>query len=93
MARFELNAAASAPTEAFAPKRVGLHLNSEGQTEPHFANVHLGNLTFGSEEPRVGLCGLWFLAAVEPIWNRGPAASRCSDKRRKRRFYIWATSP
>ena len=35
--------------EAFAHKRVGLHLNSDGQTQLHFANVHLGNLTFGSE--------------------------------------------
>jgi len=34
--------------EAFAHKRVGLHLNSNGQTELHFANVHLGNLTHGS---------------------------------------------
>jgi len=32
--------------EAFARKRVGLHLNPGGQTELHFANVHLGNLTF-----------------------------------------------
>jgi len=35
--------------EAFAHKRVGLHLNSEGQTELFFANVHLGNLAYGSE--------------------------------------------
>lgn len=35
--------------EAFAHKRVGLHLNSQGQTELYFANVHLGNLAFGSE--------------------------------------------
>ena len=34
--------------EAFAHKRVGLHLNSKGQTQLHFANVHLGNLTVGS---------------------------------------------
>ena len=34
--------------EAFAHKRVGLHLNTEGQTELHFANVHLGNLVYGS---------------------------------------------
>jgi len=34
--------------EAFAHKRVGLHLNLKGQTQLHFANVHLGNLTHGS---------------------------------------------
>jgi hypothetical protein len=34
--------------EAFAHKRVGLHLNAEGQTELYFANVHLGNLAHGS---------------------------------------------
>jgi hypothetical protein len=32
--------------EAFADKSVGLHLNTEGQTELHFANLYLGNLTF-----------------------------------------------
>jgi putative transposase len=36
--------------EAFAHKRVGLRLNAAGRTELYFANVHLGNLTFGSEE-------------------------------------------
>jgi transposase InsO family protein len=35
--------------EAFAHKRVGLQLNAAGQTELYFANVHLGNLTVGSE--------------------------------------------
>ena len=35
--------------EAFANKRVGLRLNADGQTELHFANLHLGNLAFGSE--------------------------------------------
>src|SRR5690606_29075410 len=32
--------------EAFAHKRLGLRLNAEGQTELHFANVHLGNLRY-----------------------------------------------
>ena len=36
--------------EAFAQKRVGLRLNPQGQTELFFANVHLGNLAFGSAE-------------------------------------------
>lgn len=36
--------------EAFAEKRVGLYLNAEGQTELHFANVHLGNLRYNPAE-------------------------------------------
>jgi len=32
--------------EIFAGKRVGLRRNEQGQTELHFANVHLGNLAF-----------------------------------------------
>lgn len=35
--------------EAFANKRVGLRLNADGRTELHFANLHLGNLAYGSE--------------------------------------------
>ena len=35
--------------EAFAGKRVGLHRHDEGHTELYFANLHLGNLAFGSE--------------------------------------------
>lgn len=35
--------------EAFAGKRVGLYRNKAGITELHFANVHLGNLTFDAE--------------------------------------------
>jgi transposase InsO family protein len=38
--------------EAFARKRVGLHLNDKGQTELHFANLHLGTLTFDAEGGR-----------------------------------------
>jgi len=38
--------------EVFTGKRVGLHLNPEGQTELHFANVHLGNLAFDAEGGR-----------------------------------------
>ena len=36
--------------EAFAHKRVGLRLNGQGQTGLYFANVHLGNLVYDSEE-------------------------------------------
>jgi hypothetical protein len=35
--------------EAFANKRVGLQLDEQGQTRLYFANVHLGNLAYGSE--------------------------------------------
>ncbi|MGH8428740.1 MAG: integrase core domain-containing protein [Gammaproteobacteria bacterium] len=38
--------------EAFAGKRVGLRLNASGQTELHFANVHLGNLHYDAEGGR-----------------------------------------
>lgn len=38
--------------EAFAGKRVGLRRNDDGQTELHFANLHLGNLRFDSEGGR-----------------------------------------
>jgi transposase InsO family protein len=34
--------------DAFAGKRVGLRLNDAGQTELHFANVHLGHLAFNA---------------------------------------------
>lgn len=38
--------------EAFAGKRVGLRRNDVGQTELHFANLHLGNLRFDAEGGR-----------------------------------------
>lgn len=38
--------------EAFAGKRVGLHLNAEGRTELHFANVLLGHLAYDAEGGR-----------------------------------------
>jgi putative transposase len=38
--------------EAFADKRVGLHLNANGKTELHFANLHLGNLRYDAEGGR-----------------------------------------
>ena len=38
--------------EAFAGKRVGLRLNEDGQTELHFANVHLGNLRYDADGGR-----------------------------------------
>jgi hypothetical protein len=38
--------------DVFAGKTVALYLTPEGTTELHFANVHLGNLAFGSEGGR-----------------------------------------
>lgn len=38
--------------DAFAGKRVGLRQNQSGQTEVHFANVHLGHLAFDAEGGR-----------------------------------------
>lgn len=38
--------------EAFAGKPVAVRLNDQGQTELHFANVHLGNLRFDAEGGR-----------------------------------------
>jgi putative transposase len=38
--------------EAFADKRVGLQLNADGETELHFANVHLGHLAYDAEGGR-----------------------------------------
>jgi len=38
--------------EAFARKPVGLRRNANGQTELHFANVHLGHLHFDAEGGR-----------------------------------------
>jgi transposase InsO family protein len=38
--------------EAFAHKRIGLRRNAAGQTEMHFANVHLGYLAYDAEGGR-----------------------------------------
>jgi transposase InsO family protein len=38
--------------DAFAGKRIGLYQNKTGQTEVHFANVHLGHLAFDAEGGR-----------------------------------------
>jgi transposase InsO family protein len=38
--------------EAFARKPVGLHLNTKGETQLHFANLYLGNLAFDDEGGR-----------------------------------------
>jgi hypothetical protein len=57
--------------EAFANKRVGLRLNADGQTELHFANLHLGNLVYGSEgrfKPTAYIASP--KAAVEPPKDR-----------------------
>lgn len=38
--------------EAFVGKRLGLHLDANGQTQVHFANVHLGHLAYDAEGGR-----------------------------------------
>jgi len=38
--------------EAFAGKRIGLRRSADGQTEVHFANLHLGNLRYDAEGGR-----------------------------------------
>lgn len=53
--------------EVFAGKSVGLHLNDEGQTEVHFANLHLGNLTFDAEGGRFKPCA--YIAQVKTDTN------------------------
>ena len=53
--------------EAFAHKRVGLHLNSKGQTQLYFANLHLGNLAAGS-------AGRFRPSAYIPPPNHNPLA-------------------
>lgn len=56
--------------EAFADKRVGLQLNAEGQTELHFANVHLGHLAYDAQG------GRFRPAAYIARPNRKPTAAR-----------------
>ena len=55
--------------EAFAHKRVGLRLNGEGQTELHFANVHLGNLRYAPDPTGYGPS-----AYIEPARPKTTAA-------------------
>jgi len=56
--------------DAFAGKRVGLHLNPSGQTDLYFANVHLGHLAFDSEGGRFKPT-----AYIAPVRRSKPAAS------------------
>jgi hypothetical protein len=51
---------------------VGLHLNGDGQTELHFAKVHLGQLTYDSEG------GRFWPAAYIARPNSRPTAPRPS---------------
>ena len=57
-------------------KRVGLRLNSAGQTELHFANVHLGHLAFDAEGGRFQPAAYVAPRRVPPAQpNRPPAAA------------------
>ncbi|MGH8021850.1 MAG: integrase core domain-containing protein [Opitutaceae bacterium] len=60
--------------EAFANKRVGLHLNGAGQTELHFANVHLGHLAYDAEGGR-----------FRPAAYIAPPPAKTHDKKLARR--------
>jgi transposase InsO family protein len=62
--------------DAFAGKRVGLRLNPAGQTELHFANVHLGHLAYDAEGGRFKPTA--YVVPLRPApapANRPPAAA------------------
>jgi transposase InsO family protein len=61
--------------EAFAGKRVGLRLSATGQTELHFANVHLGHLAYGAEGGRFKPAAYVAPLRAPPAPNRPPAAA------------------
>jgi transposase InsO family protein len=67
--------------EAFAGKRVGLHLNREGQTELHFANVHLGHLTYDAEGGRFRPAAYIAPPKPRPTGTRSKARGRKDLKR------------
>jgi putative transposase len=62
--------------EAFAGKRVGLRRNAAGQTELHFANVHLGHLAFDAEGGRFQPTA--YIAPARPALN--PPAGGEADR-------------
>ena len=57
--------------EAFAHKRVGLRLNAAGQTEVHFANVHLGHLAYDAEGGRFKPTAYVAPAKPAPVRRQG----------------------
>lgn len=61
--------------DAFAGKRVALRLNSTGQTELHFANVHLGHLAFDAEGGRFTSAAYIAPLRVPAPPNQPPAAA------------------
>jgi transposase InsO family protein len=66
--------------EAFADKRVGLRLNAAGQTELHFANVHLGNLTYDAEGGRFRPAAYIAEPAAKPTAGQSKAVRRKTPK-------------
>jgi hypothetical protein len=64
--------------EAFAGKRVGLHLNAAGQTELYFANVHLGHLAYDAAGGRFRPTA--YIASPPPI-KSGKGGSRAPSLR------------
>lgn len=73
--------------EAFAGKRVGLRLDSDGRTELHFANVHLGHLAFDAEGGRFQPAA--YVAPIRPA----PAQSKTAARRLSVRGREQAPSP
>lgn len=61
--------------DAFAGKRVGLRQAGNGQTELHFANVHLGHLAFDAEAGRFKPAAYIAPLRTSPDPNRPPSAA------------------
>ena len=64
--------------EAFAHKRVGLRLNADGQTELHFANVHLGNLRYAPDPTGYGPSAYVEPLRAQPTAPRADRPKRCA---------------
>lgn len=64
--------------EAFAGKRVGLHLDPASRTELHFANVHLGHLAYDAQGGRFRPAAY---VASPPPRTQGKGGSRAPSLR------------
>ena len=67
--------------EAFAGKRVGLRLNTAGQTELDFANVHLGHLAYDAHGGRFRPAA--YVARPTPTSPAGTAKTKPAKRPRK----------
>ena len=68
--------------EAFAAKRVGLHRTAAGQTELHFANVHLGHLAFDAQGGRFRPAAYIAEPTAKPTGAQPKTVRRKTIKRR-----------